>query len=453
MLSNYRKLILGGLTLLAHLFASDATAQITYNYTGTVQTYTVPAFVFELTIDMAGASGGGSIGTTPGPHNPGDGGRVQTTLSVTPGQVLNLYVGGQGTNGIGGVIVAGGWNGGGNSGPGFIPGPYGGGGGGGASDIRIGGTALGNRVAIAGAGGGAAFNYFAGGDHGGDGGGTVADDGLSGGGLTGPPGKGGTTVAGGAGGLWTGYLAGVAGTSGNGGNGGANGAGGGGGGGYYGGGGGSWAGGGGGSSYTDPALTSGTIHTVGYNTGNGYITITEISVLPIELTEFNGELENENIRLNWTTKSERNNAYFILEHSNDNEKSWHTITTSQGAGNSNTTLNYSTLDTDPVNGLNYYRLTQVDFDGQQESFPPICIYFTNNQEAILFPTVTCDLITVITSTEESSSDWVLIDMRGNTVPIEFVPTSLHMYQASTAALAPGSYLLKTKYKNLRFTRQ
>ena len=68
----------------------------TYNYTGGVQIYTVPAGITSLGIDAIGACGGGyyASGGSAGPVTLG--GRVQCTLNVTPGQVLYVYVGGRG---------------------------------------------------------------------------------------------------------------------------------------------------------------------------------------------------------------------------------------------------------------------------------------------------------------------------------------------------------------------
>ena len=61
---------------------------VTFSYTGAVQTYTVPPCVFTLNVQVAGAKGGGSNG--------GNGGTVTGSISVTPGQVLEIRVGGQG---------------------------------------------------------------------------------------------------------------------------------------------------------------------------------------------------------------------------------------------------------------------------------------------------------------------------------------------------------------------
>ncbi len=220
-----------------------------FSYTGTQQTFVVPAGITELSIRAAGGSGG--AGDAAG----GAGAIVSATIPVTPGETLYIYVGGTAPNGNGG------WNGGGNSGN---PGASGGGGGG-ATDIRQGANALGNRVVVAGGGGGGGF----GGAGPGNGGAAGNPNGVAGtASANGGAGGAGATVGAGGG---TGSL-------GQGGNGGYNNPrrGGGGGGGVYGGGGGSacgagcnGAGGGGGGSSLIPL---GGAHE-GQHTGDGYIEI------------------------------------------------------------------------------------------------------------------------------------------------------------------------------------
>jgi hypothetical protein len=242
-----------------------------FSYTGSVQTWTVPAGVNSITVDARGGSGGQSWNTSgllPN-HIPGIGGRVVATVAVTPGQVLNIYVAGKGANGASGAGGAGGWNGGGTAAGNSS---YAGGGGGGATDIRIGGTALSNRVLVAAGGGGAAYNYGAG-DNGGNGGGLTGANGMSNNGYNASYcGLGGTQTAGGNGG--NGATAGALGVGGNGASG--TNTGGGGGGGYYGGGGSQWAGGAGGSSWTNSSVCSNVTNTAGGGSqnSNGSLSIT-----------------------------------------------------------------------------------------------------------------------------------------------------------------------------------
>ena len=155
--------------------ASAADVATTFTYTGSAQRFVVPADVCSVTIDAYGAQGGaGSLpiaeglppastlqpAAAPMPVAGGLGGQASSTVTVTPGEVLQVDVGGAGgdgtnndpTSSIGGVGGAGGWNGGGAGGDGGYFG--GGGGGGGASDVRQGGTTLGDRVVVAGGGGG-----------------------------------------------------------------------------------------------------------------------------------------------------------------------------------------------------------------------------------------------------------------------------------------------------------
>lgn len=266
----------------------------TFNFTGSVQSYTVPAGITSLTITAKGAQGASQ---SPGGTG-GLGGSVQGILSVSAGQVLNIYVGGQ--NGYNGGAL------GGVNGSTVLSGPSVGnaGNGGGATDIRIGGVTLANRVLVAGGGGGAgrAGNWPACqtpvgiGGNGGNGGNLTGGNGFTGSSTAcnctnggGNGGFGGTALAGGAAGTYnnigclSGWGIGSAGVLGDGGAGSTqvsngHGGGGGGGGGYYGGGCGAngsnttpGGGGGGGSSFVG-TLTN-TVVTSGTNTGNGQVII------------------------------------------------------------------------------------------------------------------------------------------------------------------------------------
>lgn len=264
----------------------------TFNYTGAAQNFTVPAGVTSLSVDVYGAQGGtgasyqGSMLYCAG----GLGGRVTGTISVTPGDVLQIYVGGVGGNAnvdpvIGyGLPGMGGFNGGGMGGGKGSNGPFAGGGGGGASDIRVSPYGYTERLVVAGggAGSGSPFSVNLNYNKGGDGGGLNGADGWAAGtnGAANPWwGYGGTQSAGGAAGTFS-NVAGVTGSGNPGGLGFGGSAnvgmsdnkgnfGGGGGAGYYGGGAGCNGGGGGGSSLVPAGGTT----NGGVRTGDGLIVI------------------------------------------------------------------------------------------------------------------------------------------------------------------------------------
>src|SRR5690606_26033954 len=68
------------------------------------------------------------------------------------------------------------------------------------------------------------------------------------------------------------------------------------------------------------------------------------------------------VLLTWATASETNNARFEIQSSTDGIH-FQTFAVIAGAGNSNTQVSYQTVHTHPVNGVNYYRIKQVDMDG------------------------------------------------------------------------------------------
>ena len=181
------------------LSCSSLLAQTTtYNFTGSPQTYTVPAGVFNISIEAYGAQGNSNAQSVAG----GLGGYATGELSVTPGEVLTIYVGGGGT-----VSTTGGYNGGGDAG--FSPcGAAMGGGGGGASDVRQGGTTLSDRVIVGGGGSGPGGSRIAGCGRGTGGGGGGGYYGGGGGAAwpfqsATPGGTGGTQATGGTGGTST----------------------------------------------------------------------------------------------------------------------------------------------------------------------------------------------------------------------------------------------------------
>ncbi len=92
------------------------------------------------------------------------------------------------------------------------------------------------------------------------------------------------------------------------------------------------------------------------------------ALLPVELIQFNALLKNSTVLINWTTATETNNDYFIVYKSTDGIH-FEELQRVKGAGNTTQTKDYSIEDDNPVNGINYYYLKQIDFNGKEESFP------------------------------------------------------------------------------------
>ena len=253
---------------------ASGTCTITFAYSGDYYSWTVPAGVTTLTVDVRGARGGNGILPTCSNASVGSygglGGKVTGVLSVTSGSSLFIYVGGKGEDGIT-SRNSGGFNGGGGAGyyggnP--VTGPCYPGTGGGASDIRTTAGTLSSRLIVAGGGGGA--GGFTPGS-GGAGGVTTGGSGTCTNYPTGNGGGGTPTAGGTAGSVCAGASAGSLGVGGYGR--GCSHGGGGGGGGYYGGGGGLVEPGGGGSSFANASYATSIVHTQGAQNGDGQILV------------------------------------------------------------------------------------------------------------------------------------------------------------------------------------
>jgi len=95
-------------------------------------------------------------------------------------------------------------------------------------------------------------------------------------------------------------------------------------------------------------------------------------ILPVELMDFSGHENSSSNLLTWSTASESNNDYFQVEQSTD-MINWRIAGTVNGAGNSSSLKNYTFEHFDFERSLNYYKLRQVDMDGESTTSQIIAI--------------------------------------------------------------------------------
>ncbi|HSF55233.1 MAG TPA: T9SS type A sorting domain-containing protein, partial [Algoriphagus sp.] len=103
--------------------------------------------------------------------------------------------------------------------------------------------------------------------------------------------------------------------------------------------------------------------------GNGvvYITYYNYSILEVEYLYFEAKYNSDNRsgKLTWATSKEWENSHFEIERAVNNLKTWTKIGEVNGQGYSDTTVEYNFTDTElpAVGGNIFYRLKQVDMDG------------------------------------------------------------------------------------------
>ena len=91
--------------------------------------------------------------------------------------------------------------------------------------------------------------------------------------------------------------------------------------------------------------------------------VENVIALPIRLLNFTAVPASQKVRIDWETASEYNNDFFSVERSKDGQ-SFEQIFTKKGNKESKSNIWYTGFDNNPINGVGYYRLKQIDFDGK-----------------------------------------------------------------------------------------
>lgn len=173
-----------------------------------------------------------------------------------------------------------------------------------------------------------------------------------------------------------------------------------------------------------------------------------ISNLPIELGHFAAQLDDEEVNVDWSTISQRDNDYFTVERSSDGNK-FESIGEVKGAGTSVQTMNYDFTDSDPMHGLSYYRLRQTDFNGDTETYNAVAVkYIVAVDEVTIekaFPNPFRDHFTVqYTMSAETEVTVALVNSNGRQIFSDdvFSNKGANEYNfTSTSDLHAGTYIL------------
>ena len=89
------------------------------------------------------------------------------------------------------------------------------------------------------------------------------------------------------------------------------------------------------------------------------------SILPVKLTSFSGKVVDNLVQLNWQTSSEMNSDRFVIESATDGTQ-FKSIDSVRAAGSSSASHEYKFAHAPVKAGTIYYRLKQVDRDGNIE---------------------------------------------------------------------------------------
>jgi hypothetical protein len=171
------------------------------------------------------------------------------------------------------------------------------------------------------------------------------------------------------------------------------------------------------------------------------------SPLPVELTTFSAKFveDERKVDLNWTTASEINSDYFLLEKSKNGED-WSLVSKIQAAGNSSVQLNYYYQDANPYSGTSYYRLKQIDFDQSFKYSPAAKVDNYNATEVQVFPNPQSRGQEVVVSFPAGFKDEITLVLRSTDGKVVLqkvyeIKEGEQIFMPVPNDVAPGMYIL------------
>jgi hypothetical protein len=163
--------------------------------------------------------------------------------------------------------------------------------------------------------------------------------------------------------------------------------------------------------------------------------------LVFELLNFSILQSDNSVELSWTTASETNNDYFIIEKSKDAEI-FSEIVKINGAGNSDINLNYYFLDENPFTELSYYRLKQVDFNGTYSYSKTIAIKSSSSKNEIRIDPNPATTETIFYFKEEIKGETKieLLDAQGKIIFKKFEKKEMTSYLLNLESFEKGYFI-------------
>ena len=167
------------------------------------------------------------------------------------------------------------------------------------------------------------------------------------------------------------------------------------------------------------------------------------AVLPITLSNFTAKAISKSALLQWETASEINNSYFDIQRSPDG-RIFKSIGQVAGSGTTDNSQWYSFTDAAPFTGTNYYRLVQVDLDGNKTISATRLLNFSNQpaSKIIVAPNpVLATLQVKLPRQATGQYQATVYDMGGRIVMQQTVNAGSLNISMDVSTLLPGSYIL------------
>lgn len=177
--------------------------------------------------------------------------------------------------------------------------------------------------------------------------------------------------------------------------------------------------------------------------GQGVYSLLDLNggiVLPVQLTSFEAQKRNQTTWLTWKTAQEINSDRFEIQRSADGIR-YQVIGVVAASGNTNTPVSYSFTDNNPLRGVNYYRLNQVDADGSFDYSRIVTVNFGGVEDLAVFPNPVAGQLYIRMPGNNRYKTIRIIDGAGKIVMQQALTTSA-INTINVSRLSKGWYVLQ-----------
>lgn len=210
------------------------------------------------------------------------------------------------------------------------------------------------------------------------------------------------------------------------------------------------------SSPNPPNISTGTW--VDLNTGCGPLVqfsgayTQSASTLPVKLEFFRAAYDNNSLLVSWRTSAETNNKEFILQRSVNGIqfRDLTTIPTAALNGTSTSDLDYAFTDQNPQQGVNYYRLVQIDIDGKREVSSTVTVTSNGISKLSAYPSPVKDQLYLKGLPAAGQENYVIVNSTGITV---MRGSRITNNKIDVSRLSPGMYYLTVNRQSIRIIKE
>ncbi|MFK7773352.1 MAG: T9SS type A sorting domain-containing protein [Saprospiraceae bacterium] len=169
-----------------------------------------------------------------------------------------------------------------------------------------------------------------------------------------------------------------------------------------------------------------------------HIRLTSSFVLPVELTDFKATAKEKDVFLEWNTETELNNEGFEIERSIDGE-AWNKIGFVRGNGSVQTPQRYQFIDADLDAKMAYYRLKQIDFDGETSYSNMVSVEMKDDKTFEVFPNPVTNILNLRgeLALKEDAHIVIMNNVGGKVIEVQSNSSTIDI-----SNLTPGLYFIQ-----------